>query len=217
MLLPNLVISHLPYHIKNMLHQLEKCYNDREYNFKLLSHLCAKNPTLRKVHTERYKAIILILYVFIYFTDFRTGQIGKLNPKTGEFKHMSIKTIAHHAGLGLRRTIRALRDLKITMYYESKRRVEKISDLIYRSLNSIKKLSDKIFHHLGMKVTTLKKIRRFKAQEHNEKFSKNEFYYDEFKFIRKNVKENISQSQLKNFTEKIPRNILDIIKKSFKF
>lgn len=209
-------ISNRPWHIKNLINKLESCYKNREYGLNnILVHLMFKNPSLCKVHPERYEAIIRVLQVMVYFTDFRTGNIGKLNPSTGEFTHMSIDAIAFHSGLNLRRVQRVLRDLSVTDYFKSKKRVEKISEFVYKSLNSIKKLSDKLFHHLGLRYETLKKIRRHKEHEYNEKIHKNDFHKTEVEFIRKNVFNSLPKNQHRTFTEKIPRNMIDIIIKKF--
>lgn len=201
-----------PYHIRNTINSLEKSLDNPE---KGLVHLMLKNKTCRKVHQERLKAIVRVAQVLVFFTDFRTGNIGKLNPQTGEFTHMSVKAISYHAGIELTRTKRALSDLAVTMYFESKRRVERVSEFIFKSYNSIKKLSDKFFYHLGMQVKTLKKIRRYKEQEHAERKNKNKFYITEAEFIRKRVYEKTPQRNRKNFTETVPINILDIILKRF--
>lgn len=201
-------IKSKPYHIQNFFNSLDSClYNPKNR----LIHLILKNPSLRKIHPERMKAIITVAKVLIFFTDFRTGNIGELNTKTGEFVHKSVKSIAYYAELDLRRVKRALRDLSITFYYESKKRVTKLSKFIYKSFNSVKKLTDKFFYHLGMKPKTLKKIRAFKEHEHKLKISKKNFYVDEAKFIRNNVFNNCSKNEQKSFTEKIPRNLLNII------
>ncbi len=208
----NLDLNGKTHHVKNMIKSLEKSLDNPDNG---LVHLNLKNKTFRKVHQDRLKAIVRVAQVLVFFTDFRTGNVGKLNPKTGEFKHISVKAISYHAGLELTRTKRALSDLAVTMYYESKRRVERVSELVFKSYNSIKKLTDKFFYHLGMKVKTLQKIRRYKEQEHAERKNKNKFYITEAEFIRKRVFERTPQRNRKNFTETVPINILDIIIKRF--
>jgi len=202
-----------PYHIRNAIKKLDKSADKPETG---LVHLLLKNPSGRVIDQSRLEACITVAQTLVYFTDFETGYVGKFCKKTGEFKHMSIGSIAYYAGIGLRRTKRALEDLTITFYFESKKRVRRLSEMMFKSYTSIKKLTAKFFYHLGIKEKTLKKIKRFKEQQRAEIQSKQSFHVQDAQFVQRNVFDHKGH-HVKNYTEKIPRSIMQIILKRFAF
>lgn len=128
--------------------------------------LNACNHSPRQQRSERREACLAAAGALIHYTDLETLQVG-LPQSNGGRKGLTVAFLAKLAGLGERRTERALNDLKksglITMETLRKRR----ADGTYRTIASIRTLSRSIFIRLGLGDWLIHEQR--KARERREK------------------------------------------------
>jgi hypothetical protein len=112
----------------------------------------------RDLRSERREAIMLVGQCIIDFTDLLTNEV----------KHLTIYKIIKLTGLGVRRVIRAIRELKKAGYIFVQRCWKQSKDR-FIGLPSIRVISDSLLLALGLKHKELSKYRKRKALEQRSK------------------------------------------------
>lgn len=97
------------------------------------------------MRSERRESCCRLLQTFLHFMSLYNLQIGVPNP-TG-FRPLSLKTLAKHAGLNIRRAKRAQKDLIDAEYLTVERRYN-LKDRKFLGLSSIRTLTVKLFEDL---------------------------------------------------------------------
>jgi len=152
-----------PKFIQKAIDKLYEAYAD-------LSGLLGLNyhPRGFKVRSERREACIKVLAVVLERMDLATLRVGF--PTEHGFLNYTLAYLAQQTGMGLRRVMRAIRDLKIMGFLAISQIRERLQDGSYKSFAAIKTVSTTLFDALGLRVWLDKE--RAKARERLRKKEK---------------------------------------------
>ena len=171
------------------------CSALEEYYFK--PHKFLKD--LRKIKSQRREACVALLQVIINHLDLSCLNIGMDNPQG--FRSLTIKSLASKAGLKLKRTKRALKDLHVAGYIRTERRYKEKKGK-YVGLAALREVSLKLFYHLGIKHEKLmRQINKFtkatnKVFEVLNPFRKKKRFADSYVCRDKRIANNEAKKQL---------------------
>jgi len=134
-----------PKFIQKAIDKLYEAYTD-------LSGLLGLNyhPQGFKVRSERREACIKVLAVALERMDLATMRVGF--PTEHGFLNYTLAYLAKQTEMGLRRVMRALRDLKTMGFIRISQIRERLQDGSYRSFSAIKTVSTTLFDALGLRV-----------------------------------------------------------------
>jgi len=152
-----------PKFIQKAIDKLYEAYAD-------LSGLLGLNyhPRGFKVRSERREACIKVLAVVLERMDLATLRVGF--PTEYGFLNYTLAYLAKQTGMGLRRVMRALRDLKTMGFIRISQIRERLQDGSYKSFSAVKTVSTTLFDALGLRVWLDKE--RAKARERLRKKEK---------------------------------------------
>jgi len=121
-------------------------YNQPE---KTLPSLNAANHSERRQRSERRESCLLLLRAVIHYTDLVTLKVGV--PKSdGSIGGLTLQRLSCITGMGLRRTTRAMRDLKLAGILKVATRCRKTVEGEFRGEAAIKSLSPHVFAIFGL-------------------------------------------------------------------
>lgn len=104
-----------------------------------------------QVKSQRREAAVALLQVMNYYQDDATGRIGRLQDN-GEFRDASIKKLARHARINVRRAIRAMRDIIKAGYIKITRQFKQNEETgQFKGIYSIRSFLPKFYIDLDVK------------------------------------------------------------------
>lgn len=163
---------------------------------KWLKDLQLLNNSLRQKRSERREAIMLVSQTIVHYTDLVDLHVG-IPQADGSFKALTIAFLAKRAGMGLKRTKRALSDLKRAGYLKVTLRSKRRADGSIKGLAAIREVAFKFFKHLGIAYQLLRKRQEQAKSRFFEKFSR-------YQFEKFNIKQSAPTADKKTkFTERI--------------
>ena len=142
---------------------LQVCDRFQKYfdNPDMLPLLNAANGSLRRQRSERREAIVLTFLQLMKYYNLLTGR-SEIPTQNGHLG-LTVAWIAEQAGLGIKRTYRAMKDLQLAGIIKVKPR-SKLTEQGYRGLAAIKLITDHIFRSFGL-LDELKRQVRHKEKE----------------------------------------------------
>lgn len=116
---------------------------------KTLPSLNAVNHSERRQRSERRESCLLLLRAVIHYTDLSTLKVGV--PKSdGSIGSLTLERLSNLTRLGLRRTTRAMRDLRLSGILKVETRCRKTPEGDFRGEAAIKSLSPHVFAIFGL-------------------------------------------------------------------
>lgn len=107
------------------------------------------NGSCRKQRSERREACLRLMGVIIHYTDLVSLHVGTPQPD-GSIGAMTVARMAELAQMEIRRTERAMHDLRKAGLITVQQLSRPIDGLGHRGLAAIKSLSSQIFAHFGL-------------------------------------------------------------------
>lgn len=126
--------------------KIDAYYEDPETSIPTLN---AVNHSQRRQRSERREACLLVLGVLIRYTDLGSLRIGIPNTE-GDMDGLSANMMSVQCGISLRRTERALNDLRLAGVMGTERRCKEIAQDVFRSEPAIRALSFHLFTLFGL-------------------------------------------------------------------
>lgn len=182
--------------------------------YEFLVHLLLLNPSYRKKRSQRREAISLVLQILVYYTDTESMEIKIPRKGRAGYVGISLVSIARMSGLSLGRVKNAIADLKQAQYLIVGKRIN-VSKFKeegkFRSVNSFKKLTGLFWEHLGIRKEEIQKEKDYKKSKN--KLLSADLIKHHIKKIRTSAKKKVQavSNTVRTFTEKIPRNIIDVV------
>ncbi len=127
----------------------------------MLPLLNAANGSLRRQRSERREAVVVTFLLLMKYYNLLTGR-SEIPTRSGHLG-LTVAWIAEQAGLGVKRTFRAMKDLQAAGLIKVKQR-SKLTDQGYRGVAAIKMVTDHIFRSFGL-LDELKRQVRYKENE----------------------------------------------------
>lgn len=127
----------------------------------MLPHLNAANGSLRRQRSERREAIVVTFLQLMKYYNLLTGR-SEIPTQNGHLG-LTVAWIAEQAGLGIKRTYRAMKDLQLAGIIKVKPR-SRLTEQGYRGVVAIKMVTDSIFRSFGL-LDELKRQVRHKEKE----------------------------------------------------
>jgi len=115
----------------------------------VLPSLNAANGSARQQRSERREGCLALLGALVHYLDLVTLRVG-IPQADGTFKGLTLEFLAGRAGLGLRRTERACRDLRKAGLVEIHPIAQKTGDGRHRGLPAVRRLSISLFKVFGL-------------------------------------------------------------------
>ena len=115
----------------------------------VLPSLNAANGSARRQRSERREACLALLGALVHYLDLVTLRVG-VPQADGSFKGLTLEFLAERAGLGLRRTERACRDLRKAGLVEIYPLAQKTEDGRHRGLPAMRRLPISLFKVFGL-------------------------------------------------------------------
>ena len=115
----------------------------------VLPSLNAANGSDRQQRSERREGCLALLGALVHYLDLVTLRVG-IPQADGGFKGLTLEFLAERAGLGLRRTERACRDLRRAGLVEVYPLARKTEDDRHRGLPAVRRLSVSLFKVFGL-------------------------------------------------------------------
>ncbi|WP_323123151.1 cyclic nucleotide-binding domain-containing protein [Burkholderia alba] len=129
-----------------MIEQLERYIDDPA---RLLPTLNAANGSDRQQRLERRIACVQLLRAMVKYLDLPSLRVG-VPQSGGGFLSLTLKFLARHAGLSMRRAERAMRDLMRAGLVNAQQRCEKAEEGGYRGLAALRQLPAALFGAFGL-------------------------------------------------------------------
>ena len=107
------------------------------------------NGSNRQQRSERREACLSVLGCLVHYLDLASLRVGIPQPDNS-FAGISMLFIAEKAGLTLKRTERAVKDLVASSLITVHPLCEKLSDTVYKGYAAIRTISKKLFTLFGM-------------------------------------------------------------------
>jgi len=115
----------------------------------VLPSLNAANGSARQQRSERREGCLALLGALVHYLDLVTLRVG-IPQADGSFKGLTLEFLAERAGLGLRRTERACRDLRRAGLVEVYPIAQQTEDGRYRGQPAIRRLPVSLFKVFGL-------------------------------------------------------------------
>lgn len=115
----------------------------------VLPSLNAANGSARQQRSERREGCLALLGALVHYLDLVTLRVG-IPQADGGFKGLTLEFLAERAGLGLRRTERACRDLRKAGLVEIHPLARKAEDGRHRGLPAVRRLPISLFKVFGL-------------------------------------------------------------------
>lgn len=147
----------LPPVILQVCDQFQKYYDTPQ----MLPLLNAANGSLRRQRSERREAVVVTFLQLMKYYNLLTGR-SEIPTQSGPLA-LTVAWIAEQAGLGVKRTLRAMKDLQLAGLIQIKPR-SKLTCQGYRGVAAIKMVTDRIFRSFGL-LDELKRQVRHKENE----------------------------------------------------
>lgn len=141
----------------------------------ILPLLNAVNGSDRQQRSERREACIIVIGCILHYTDLATFRVG-IPQADGSMAGLTMPFIAEKCGLSLRRTERAIHDLKKAGFINVYPIVKRLEGATYKGIAAIRTVSIHLFTVLGLDkwlIHERRKAAERKAKKENKQAKKN--------------------------------------------